>query len=70
MSGHTSTGRKETKGERTARRILDIAEDLFARQGYDGTSLRQIAADDQASSSPLPYPGSPHRCSVLNRVAQ
>jgi AcrR family transcriptional regulator len=32
-----------TKGERTARRILDIAEDLFARQGYDGTSLRQIA---------------------------
>ena len=35
--------RRETKGERTARRILDVAEDLFARQGYDGTSLRQIA---------------------------
>lgn len=34
---------RETKGERTARRILDTAEDLFARQGYDGTSLRQIA---------------------------
>ena len=32
-----------TKGERTARRILDVAEDLFARQAYDGTSLRQIA---------------------------
>lgn len=34
---------KQTKGERTASRILDVAEDLFARQGYDGTSLRQIA---------------------------
>ena len=37
-------GPKETKGARTARRILDAAEGLFARQGYDGTSLRQIAA--------------------------
>ena len=34
---------KLTKGERTATRILDVAEDLFARQGYEGTSLRQIA---------------------------
>jgi len=33
----------KTKGERTAGRIMDIAEDLFAAQGYDGTSLRQIA---------------------------
>ncbi|NND69239.1 MAG: TetR/AcrR family transcriptional regulator [Halioglobus sp.] len=37
------TSTRETKGERTARRVMDIAEDLFARQGYDGTSLRQIA---------------------------
>ena len=34
---------KQTKGERTALRIMDVAEDLFALQGYDGTSLRQIA---------------------------
>ena len=34
---------KVTKGERTARRIMNVAEDLFATQGYDGTSLRQIA---------------------------
>ena len=35
---------KLSKGERTARRIMDVAEDLFAGQGYEGTSLRQIAA--------------------------
>lgn len=33
----------KTKGERTSSRILDVAETLFASQGYDGTSLRQIA---------------------------
>ena len=32
-----------TKGERTAQRIMDVAEELFADKGYDGTSLRQIA---------------------------
>ncbi len=32
-----------TKGQRTAQRLMDVAEDLFARQGYDGTTLRQIA---------------------------
>jgi len=35
--------RRQTKGERTATRIMDVAEELFATQGYDGTSLRQIA---------------------------
>lgn len=34
---------KLTKGERTAQRIMDVAEELFATRGYDGTSLRQIA---------------------------
>jgi len=36
---------RETKGQRTARRIMDVAENLFAAQGYDGTSLRQIASE-------------------------
>lgn len=33
------------KGERTANAILDAAEQQFARQGYHGTSLRNIARE-------------------------
>jgi AcrR family transcriptional regulator len=43
MVADTDSLARKTKGERTAQRILDGAEDLFATQGYDGTSLRQIA---------------------------
>ncbi len=32
------------KGERTAARILDAAEALFAERGYAGTTLRDVAA--------------------------
>ncbi|MCB1689230.1 MAG: helix-turn-helix transcriptional regulator [Halioglobus sp.] len=44
MPASPNSAQKLTKGERTAQRVLDVAEDLFATQGYDGTSLRQIAA--------------------------
>jgi AcrR family transcriptional regulator len=43
MPKEPETGQKLSKGERTALRIMDVAEELFAAQGYDGTSLRQIA---------------------------
>jgi AcrR family transcriptional regulator len=43
MSADPQQSAKKTKGARTAERILDVSEDLFATQGYDGTSLRQIA---------------------------
>lgn len=43
MSMNSQPYAAKTKGERTANRVMDIAEDLFAAQGYDGTSLRQIA---------------------------
>lgn len=33
---------KPSKGVITANRIMDAAETLFARQGYEGSSLRQI----------------------------
>lgn len=35
--------RKPRKGELTAERILDAAEELFAERGFAGTSLRDIA---------------------------
>ena len=35
--------RKRKKGLETTRQILDIAAGLFARNGYDGVSLREIA---------------------------
>jgi AcrR family transcriptional regulator len=47
-----SEPRKLTKGERTAQRIMDVAEKLFAEQGYEGTSLREIA-----SASDIQEPG-------------
>lgn len=41
MAGET----KPTKGERTRQAILDAAERLILSQGYNGTSMRQIAAE-------------------------
>lgn len=43
MSSGAEKPARLTKGERTAMRIMDVAEDLFAAHGYEGTSLRQIA---------------------------
>lgn len=43
MTADTVQVPKLSKGQRTAQRVLDVAEELFATQGYDGTSLRQIA---------------------------
>ena len=34
-----------TKAERTASRILDVALDLFERDGYEATTVARIAAD-------------------------
>jgi len=34
---------RKTKGERTAQRILDAAEAVFAEKGFEGSSLREIA---------------------------
>lgn len=39
-----ATPRPGRKGERTRERILDAAEALFAERGYEGTTLRDVAA--------------------------
>jgi AcrR family transcriptional regulator len=43
MQNPTDAPVKLSKGKLTAERIMDAAEDLFAQQGYEGTTLRQIA---------------------------
>jgi AcrR family transcriptional regulator len=39
----STPARPRRKGERTAERILDAAEHLFAERGYAGTTLRDVA---------------------------
>lgn len=42
--------KKTRKAEQTRQRILDSALELFASKGYEGTTMRDIAA--QAECSP------------------
>jgi len=44
---------KRKKGLKTIRNILDISADLFARNGYDGVSMRQIAENAGIKESSL-----------------
>ena len=46
---------KNTRSGDTWQRILDCAEALFARQGYNGTSTRQIAHQARISIQTLHY---------------
>ena len=46
---------KKPKKNDTRQRILDAAETLFSRQGYSGTSTRQIAAEAGISIQTLHY---------------
>ena len=43
-SSATTAARPRRKGEITAERILDAAEQLFAERGYGATTLRDVAA--------------------------
>ncbi|MBL8512334.1 MAG: helix-turn-helix transcriptional regulator, partial [Betaproteobacteria bacterium] len=36
--------RKDDSGVVTADRILDAAEDLFSKHGFDGVTMREVAA--------------------------
>src|ERR1700761_4635866 len=41
----TSSATSPKKAEATAARILDVALDLFRRQGFEATTMRGIAAE-------------------------
>ncbi|MDJ0850036.1 MAG: TetR/AcrR family transcriptional regulator [Myxococcota bacterium] len=42
--GEARAARPRRKGEITRERILDAAEEIFAERGFDGTTLRDVAA--------------------------
>jgi AcrR family transcriptional regulator len=44
-----------SQGSHTRERILDVAQDLFTRQGYDKTSLRDIAERLEITKAALYY---------------
>ena len=48
--------RARADGDRTRERILDAAIPLFARQGYEGASIRTIAAEADVNIATLAYP--------------
>jgi AcrR family transcriptional regulator len=41
--------------DETRERILNVAEELFARNGYDGTSVRDVAAAAQLQTAAIGY---------------
>jgi AcrR family transcriptional regulator len=43
------TGLRERKKERTRAQLIDISQRLFREQGYDATTLEQIAAEAELS---------------------
>jgi AcrR family transcriptional regulator len=54
-ASHGSGGKHQRDGAATRGRILDAAERLFAEQGVDGTSLRQIMSVAEVSISQINY---------------
>jgi TetR/AcrR family transcriptional repressor of lmrAB and yxaGH operons len=51
------------KGQRTRRRMLKAAAELFRRQGYDGTGLSEVLAESGAPRGSLyfHFPGGKHQ---------
>ncbi|MGV9563300.1 TetR/AcrR family transcriptional regulator [Streptomyces sp. NPDC003480] len=54
MGGTTMDGRRQRRGD-TRQRIQDVALELFAEQGYEKTSLREIAERLEVTKAALYY---------------
>src|SRR6188768_4112648 len=52
-AGRCAVGLRETKMERTRRFIAESAFDLFVAQGYDDTTIEQIAAAAEVGTRTL-----------------
>mgnify|MGYP000311774730 CR=1 FL=1 len=53
--GNEVTDRRRLTGEETRNRILDVAQELFAKHGYDGVSMRQITVGANANVASIHY---------------
>jgi AcrR family transcriptional regulator len=73
MTAETRRTHGRRKGERTADRLLDVAECLFAQKGYEATALRDVA-DAVNISQPALYKHYASKgdlyCQVLQRALQ
>ncbi|MEG0380499.1 MAG: helix-turn-helix domain-containing protein, partial [Kurthia sp.] len=47
------SSQKMSKGDLTKQRILDVARNLFYKQGYDSTSTAQIAKESNISDAAM-----------------
>ena len=69
MSGADAGGRPGERGADTRTRILRIAAELFARRGYGGTSMRDIAERLGTSKQALAY-WFPHKEDLLAALVE
>lgn len=69
MIQQPSNAPKRKKGAITTQRILTVSAHLFARQSYDGVSLREIAQEVGIKESSL-YNHFPSKQSILDRLIE
>jgi AcrR family transcriptional regulator len=61
--------RRERRKEETRRKIIEVAMGLFSRQGFDATSMEQIAAEADLAKATL-YSYFPVKEAVINAYVQ
>lgn len=61
--------RRERRKEETRRKIIEVAMGLFSRQGFDATSMEQIAAEADIAKATL-YNYFPVKEAIINAYVQ